>query len=609
MPPLSRAATSLTVVFAVSALAVGAGWLTARDNLRNARAADYRTLLEVESDLVARWLDERRADARQLAADAEIAALGERLAAGGADRCREQTRDRSTLAAVLRQRFGEAAPQAAHILAADGTVLASLFGGYCGKRLTPQVVGRLADDGGRAAVFIAPIAESARIENAPAAERKPMVWFEAMLPAANGGAAGFVGYGLDAERHFDALFAEHSRRGQRKLFAVDAAAAPPDGATTPLLAAAAASLVGSAPGHGEVMEPYANARGRRVVGAWRVLPGADLAVALEVDAAATYRPLTIMRRTAATLLVLAALSGAAAILLRRRRFAADGTPRRVGPYRVLSLLGEGALANVYLADHLPMRRKVALKMLKTHAASDEWTHRFQREARLAGLLHHPNFVRLYDYGTAGDGGFYYAMEYLDGLTLAQLVERNGPVPPARTAAILGAVCEALAEAHALGLMHRDIKPQNVMLCHVAGQTEQTVKVLDFGLVKRMDGDVTRDLTAGLRILGTPAYMAPERIVAPASADPRSDLYAVAALGFFLLTGRKPFVADNDLHLAQQILHAPAQAPGEVHPGNSTPALDALILRNLAKDPAQRTASAAALAKEFAALEQERQGIS
>jgi len=607
MPPLNRAAAALTVVFAVSALAVGAGWLAARDNLRNARAADYRTLLEVESDLVARWLDERRADARQLAADADIAALGERLVAGGADRCRDQARDRSTLAAVLQQRFGEAAPQAAHILAADGTVLASLFGGYCGKRLTPQVVDRLADEERSAAVFIAPIAESARIENAPAAERKPMVWFEALLPAADGGA--FVGYGLDAERHFDALFAEHSRRGQRKLFAVDTAGGPPAGTPTPLLDAAAASLAGSAPGHGEVMEPYANARGRRVVGAWRVLPGADLAIALEVDAAETYRPLTVMRWTAAALLVLAVLSAATSILLHRRRFAADGTPRRVGPYRVLSLLGEGALANVYLADHLPMRRKVALKMLKTHAASDEWTHRFQREARLAGLLHHPNFVRLYDYGTAGDGGFYYAMEYLDGLTLAQLVERKGPVPPARTVAILRAVCDALAEAHALGLMHRDIKPQNVMLCHVAGQAEQTVKVLDFGLVKRMDGDATRDLTAGLRILGTPAYMAPERIVAPASADPRSDLYSVAALGFFLLTGRKPFEADNDLHLAQQILHAPAQAPGEVNPGNSTPALDALILRNLAKDPAQRAASAAVLARELAALEHQGEGRS
>lgn len=311
------------------------------------------------------------------------------------------------------------------------------------------------------------------------------------------------------------------------------------------------------------------------------------------------RLVELMRWSVFVLVAAGSGIGTAAFLLRNRDVAADGSPRRVGPYRLLSLVGEGALSNVYLAEHHLMRRKVALKMLKTHAASDEWIERFRREAQLAGNLRHANFARLYDFGTIPGGGFYYAMEYVEGVTLAQLVERDGPLSPTHAARILRDVCVALAEMHALGLLHRDIKPQNVMLA--AGPGGETVKVLDFGLVKRMDGAATRDLTAGLRILGTPAYLAPERIEAPASTDPRSDLYAVGALGFYLLTGRKPFEAESDLHLTRLILDVPARAPGTVTPGNSTPALDALILRCLAKSPDERPATARGLAEEFAGL--------
>lgn len=313
------------------------------------------------------------------------------------------------------------------------------------------------------------------------------------------------------------------------------------------------------------------------------------------------RLVDLMRWSVFVLMAAGAGIGTAAFLLRHREVAADGSPRRVGPYRLLQLVGEGALSNVYLAEHQLMRRKVALKMLKIHAASDEWVERFRREVQLAGNLRHANFARLYDFGSVPGGGFYYAMEYIDGVTLAQLVDRDGPLSPTHAARILRDVCAALAEMHALGLLHRDIKPQNVMLCAADDAGGETVKVLDFGLVKRMDGNATRDLTAGLHILGTPAYLAPERIVAPASTDPRSDLYAVGALGFYLLTGRRPFEAEGDLHLTHLILDTPAPAPGAVHHGNSTPALDALILRCLAKSPEERPASARALADEFAAL--------
>lgn len=313
------------------------------------------------------------------------------------------------------------------------------------------------------------------------------------------------------------------------------------------------------------------------------------------------RLVDLMRWSVFVLLAAGTGIGTAGFLLRHREFAADGSPRRIGPYRLLALVGEGALSNVWLAEHQLMRRKVALKMLKTHAASDEWIERFRREVQLAGNLRHANFARLYDFGTVPGGGFYYAMEYIDGVTLAQLVERDGPLSPTHAARILRDIGVALDEMHALGLLHRDIKPQNVMLCAAAGEGGEIVKVLDFGLVKRMDGNATRDLTAGLHILGTPAYLAPERIEAPASTDPRSDLYAVGALAFYLLTGRKPFEAEGDLHLTHLILDTPARAPGAVNPGNSTPALDALILRCLAKSPDERPASARVLADEFAAL--------
>jgi serine/threonine-protein kinase len=238
-----------------------------------------------------------------------------------------------------------------------------------------------------------------------------------------------------------------------------------------------------------------------------------------------------------------------------------------------------------------------VKIIELAMTSDEMLARFDREVRLASQLMHPNTVEVFDYGRTPEGQPFYAMEFLDGLTLQQIVERHGPLPPSRAVHVLRGIAGSLSEAHARGLVHRDIKPANVMLCRRGGE-DDVVKVLDFGLVKDTRTPHTRDLTRALRVLGTPAYMAPERIERPDSADTRSDLYALGAVGFFLLTGRAPFDGDSDLSLAYRVVHAPAPRASATATGPVPAELDELISRCLAKSAEDRPASAAAVAAEL-----------
>jgi serine/threonine-protein kinase len=264
--------------------------------------------------------------------------------------------------------------------------------------------------------------------------------------------------------------------------------------------------------------------------------------------------------------------------------------QRVGNYELLEEVGQGGMARVYRAQHRLLKRPTAVKIVELAQTTDEMLARFDREVRLASQLMHPNTVEVFDYGRTPEGQPFYAMEFLDGLTLQQIVERHGPMPPARAAHALRGIAGSLSEAHARGLVHRDIKPANVMLCRRGGE-DDVVKVLDFGLVKDTRSPHTRDLTRALRVLGTPAYMAPERIEQPDSADVRSDLYALGAVGFFLLTGKAPFAGDSDLALAYKVVHVAAPALSAVAAQPVPAELDALIARCLAKSPEQRPASA------------------
>jgi serine/threonine protein kinase len=192
---------------------------------------------------------------------------------------------------------------------------------------------------------------------------------------------------------------------------------------------------------------------------------------------------------------------------------------------------------VYRAKHALLRRDTAVKLLLPGRADAAAVARFEREVCLTCQLTHPNTIQVYDYGHTPEGIFYYAMEFLRGVNLHVLVVQYGPQPEGRMIHILAQICDSLAEAHALGLIHRDIKPGNVFLCRRGGVAD-CVKVLDFGLVREFRAGEPETLNSGDEsvIEGTPWFMPPEAIQASAPTDPRSDLYSVGALGYFLLTG-------------------------------------------------------------------------
>jgi serine/threonine protein kinase len=261
----------------------------------------------------------------------------------------------------------------------------------------------------------------------------------------------------------------------------------------------------------------------------------------------------------------------------------------LGSYELVELLGGGSMGEVYRARHKLLSRDAALKLIRCDEAADAaLQHKlFFQEAQQLARLRSIHTVAVYDFGVATDGRYFLAMELLEGLDLDALVRRFGPQPPARVAAILAQICDSLAEAHGLGLVHQDIKPANVFLCRLAGDLD-VVKVLDFGIARAV-GPLGARLS---RMEGTPAYMSPEQILGePVSA--LADLYAVGGVGHYLLTGRLPFPGrDVD---AIQVAHVEGpipELPAEL--SRVAPALVQLIKRCLAKRPEHRPVSATAL---------------
>ncbi len=376
----------------------------------------------------------------------------------------------------------------------------------------------------------------------------------------------------------------------------------PDSASWPATRLAAAALAARGDAallrQGAILEPYRNYVGHEVIGAWKWLAERDIGVAVEIGAEEAYAPLQYFHIGFAVLIVTLALVWFSFFLppsALQRLFRRSPGLGKVGPYTIKERIGEGGMSNIYLARHALLERPAAVKILKKHAATDEMIARFEREVQLASQLSHPNTIEIYDYGRTGNGGFYYAMEYLEGLSLADLVERYGPLPPARAAYLLRQVCASLNEAHNKGLVHRDIKPQNIMVCRLGGEHD-VVKLLDFGLVKKLDTVHTRELTRSLRVLGTPQYMAPERIRSPAEAGVRSDIYSLGAVGFYIVTGQHLFISESDPDLTYQVLHVEARRTSACAQQPVPAKLDDLLTRCLAKDPAARPASAAEVAE-------------
>jgi eukaryotic-like serine/threonine-protein kinase len=275
--------------------------------------------------------------------------------------------------------------------------------------------------------------------------------------------------------------------------------------------------------------------------------------------------------------------------------------RQLGQYTLEQKIGEGGMGAVYRARHAFLRRPTAIKLLPPDKAGEDTIRRFEREVQLTASLTHPNTVAIFDYGRTSGGVFYFAMEYLDGINLDRLVRLDGPQPPGRVVHILQQVSGALAEAHGIGLVHRDVKPANIILCERGGQPD-VAKVVDFGLVKRVEvptGAPTTGVTSLNTIVGTPLYMAPE--VLSGHVDARSDLYSLGAVAYFLLTGTPVFSGKTVLEVFSQILSTPPEAPSE-RLGRPIPSeLEGLVLQCLAKSPEDRPHDAAALQLALAGL--------
>jgi serine/threonine-protein kinase len=273
---------------------------------------------------------------------------------------------------------------------------------------------------------------------------------------------------------------------------------------------------------------------------------------------------------------------------------------KLGQYTLKAKIGEGGMGVVYRASHAMLRRPTAIKLLPSDRAGEHNLARFEREVQLTSMLTHPNTIAIYDYGRTPEGTFYYAMEYLEGIDLEELVRRHGPQPPARVLRILTQVAGALAEAHGIGLIHRDIKPANIFLCERGGMPD-VAKVLDFGLVKQLSSGGDTKMSAANVLAGTPLYLAPEAILSPQGVDARTDLYSLGCVAYFLLTGRPVFEGRTLLEICSQHLHETPVPPSERRQG--IPAkLERVILDCLEKDAARRPKDARELVARLAACD-------
>ncbi|HZA60814.1 MAG TPA: protein kinase [Actinomycetota bacterium] len=251
-------------------------------------------------------------------------------------------------------------------------------------------------------------------------------------------------------------------------------------------------------------------------------------------------------------------------------------------YRLGPRVGSGGMATVYRATDTVLDRPVAVKVLATPYAGDEnAVERFRREARAAAGLNHPNVVAVYDHGST-DGSHYIVMEHVEGATLADVLRDDGALPPERAAAIAIAVTAALAAAHEQGLVHRDVKPANVLLTE-----DGRAKVTDFGIARAADG---ASLTATGNVMGTATYIAPEQATGK-TVDARTDIYSLGCVLYEMLAGRPPFAADSPLAVASMHVREAPVPPSDLR-DEVPPPLEAVALRAMAKDPADRFDSAA-----------------
>jgi len=604
--------------------------------LEQLAAQTLRTLVTSEEAVLEAWIGEKRLNVQRWAADPRVVQAAERLLVAhgrgeGALRAACTGDDGARLVgAIDRLRLTDAAA-AVHLIDRDGRLLAARNAVKCGHLMTPGQREFFAPVFGGAVRFSASASSVERVGLADE-DRVPKVWiaapvvneagetiavldigkpalerfsrlFEAVRSGSTGEAYAFDARGrLLTESRFRAELEESGqlRAGQSAILALRLSDADDDSVEprlTRLIGSALAAREAGGARQGETLAPYSNYLGERVVGAWRWFDDYGFGIAVEVSEREAFAPLARLNMVFAVLgaLVGIAVFGFVVTLLRMQRMAreveAATAAMKVGNYELFEEIGAGGIARVYRAQHRLLKRPTAVKVIQLAQSTDELLARFDREVRLCSQLMHPNTIEIFDYGRTPEGLPFYAMELLDGATLQQLVERYGPFDAARAVHVLRGVAGSLAEAHERGLVHRDVTPANVMLCRKGG-LHDVAKLLDFGLIKDTRGEHTRDLTRALKILGTPAYMAPERIERPDSADFRSDLYALGAVGYFMLAGRPPLEASTDLSLAFHVVNTVPAPIEAVAPSPVPPALAELIMGCLAKRADERPQTAA-----------------
>lgn len=615
-----------------------------QDNL----AAELQTILNAEVESLRIWARDEEATARTQAADPEVRLLSEKLLALAA---RPETAPAALAAAEAARRLAarlapclEDHSYAGYIVSSlEGKIVAANHAELVGKDLLGRLSGPLAAVRAGKSALTLPYPSKVLLEDQEGELRSgvPTMFVLAPLRDATGKVLGALGlrirpeadftrilnvarlgstgetYAFDREGRFLSMsrFDDElkrigllvDRKEIRSILNIEVRDPGVDlrsgvrpiqsRSEQPLTRMAAAATAGS---DGVDVAGYRDYRGVPVVGAWKWLPDFDMGVATEVDVAEAYQPLFLLRATFWGLFALLAIAALAIFLftvvtarlqVKIRRAAIEA--RRLGQYQLEERLGEGGMGVVYRGRHALLRRPTAIKLLDADKTNDDAIARFEREVTLTSQLNHPNTIAIYDYGRTPEGVFYYAMELLDGVDLERLVRDHGPQPPGRVIDILRQICGSLAEAHGVGLIHRDVKPSNVVLTRRGGLFD-FVKLLDFGLVKAVAAGKQASLTSAGSLTGTPMYMSPEAIEAPDTADARSDLYAVGAVGYYLLTGTAVFDGASVVEIIRKQISAPPPRPSERLGSKLSADLEELILACLAKRPEDRPASAARL---------------
>lgn len=622
---------TLLAIFVACVAATTAIWafINVQSTVREARRNYLSGLLDTQVAMMELWIAERKADARQWADDAELVELVQKLFERRLDPSPQAARH---LQAEINRRLSPALEDRnlvlANIVAPDGELMVSLVPEYAGRKLTAAFRKKIERAFGGDEIFVAPVFEKERLEGGVLSNADTaIVWtvvplinrtgrvdavlclgrhatgrFARMLAATRPGETGETyafndsGRMLSPSRFEDRLQARGLiASGQSSLGRV--VLQTPDAGGPPTLLVAQALKAGAAsPGgqKGILLAPYRSYLGDPVIGAWRWLDEHRLGIAVEIAEAEAYKPIAILN----TLLLVMVLTLAVALFLGPtlpgilwRRVMPVKSGQTVGAYRLERKIGEGGMAEVFLGTHERLERPAAVKIVKG-GLREEMQERFEREARLLASLRHPDIAAVYEIGNVEDGRPYYAMENFDGESLDRIVERDGPMAEDMACAVLIRLCGILQYVCDRGVVHRDVKPENILLsCDAQGAP--VPKLIDFGLAKALDPALHDRLTQEVSLLGTLGYLAPERIRDPADVDIRGEVYAVGAIGYFLLTGEE--------WLPSLESAVPEEAPpiGSRRP-RVTPDIEAVIAKALRHRKSARWENCRALAEALAA---------